>query len=427
MEDSRLKSTAICVTDICNLHNDKWLLRIVQYHTEPTSYFAFAPSQAILSSIMIENISLAFFSVVLFLGCQHDFIVEMETASFVSAFVPSSSQKRQRIESNWRLEYSGPPINDNGEDISGDRLNVGSSGNNTNVTFSRSDDVSAAPNDFDNKVDIHYSRSNKFPVRKKESTSANASPRGVHYSRSNNFPDRKKGTVSANDHAERLSTFSFSSKSAPDEKMQGKKMTMREILSSIRGQIGLDAKTRSGENGRDDNTTSKPLNDNASLASTSTSLQHPLCDIDDEDCLSFSSLEPEFDSREVDTDSLCDAQDIDCHAILSKTYVHSDTVLAAALRSRSESIQSERIYENWMRAHCPTSFVAVSNRDWIRRVDMETYPVVACGGARGGVYVVNLEAKNVIAKVDDVHSAQVEKGGPNQSKVNRNAEVAKQG
>jgi hypothetical protein len=41
--------------------------------------------------------------------------------------------------------------------------------------------------------------------------------------------------------------------------------------------------------------------------------------------------------------------------------------------------------------------------------------------------VVNLEEKNVIAKVDEVHSVQVEQGGANPSKVNTNTEMAKQG
>jgi WD40 repeat protein len=127
----------------------------------------------------------------------------------------------------------------------------------------------------------------------------------------------------------------------------------------------------------------------------------------------------------VPSDSLCDAQDIDCQALLSKTYIHSDSFLAADLRSRSESIQSERIYENWMGAHCPTSFVAVSSQDWVRRVDMEAYPIAVCGGARGGVYVVNMEDKNVIAMADDVHSVQVEEKA-NQSKVHVATEMAKQ-
>ena len=76
-----------------------------------------------------------------------------------------------------------------------------------------------------------------------------------------------------------------------------------------------------------------------------------------------------------------------------------------------------------MGAHCPTSFVAVSSQDWVRRVDMEAYPIAVCGGARGGVYVVNMEDKNVIAMADDVHSVQVEEKA-NQSKVHVATEMA---
>jgi len=365
------------------------------------------------------------FALVLLLGCQH------QSSSTIEAFVfPCQSQ---RIRTS--LQYGLPES----EDVSG----------NKNMTYSRND---TAPNDFNNKVDIHDSRSTKFPDRKKENASTNASPRGVHYSRSSNFPDRQKGQLSANDHAERLSTFSFSSNSSPnkqDEKKmqmkQNKKKSVRDFLSSslssIKGKIG---KARSSEGTSDEKTAStddKTMKNDAALAGVSSSEiimdgdnhhQNLLCDVDDEDCLSFSTLDPEyhslmFHSGEVTgADSLCDAQDIDCQALLPKTYLHSDSFLAADLRSRSESIVSERVYNNWIGAHCPTSFVSVG-QDWVRRVDMENYPIAVCGSARGGLFVVNLEEKNVIAKVDEVHSVQVEQGGANPSKVNTNTEMAKQG
>lgn len=113
-------------------------------------------------------------------------------------------------------------------------------------------------------------------------------------------------------------------------------------------------------------------------------------------------------------DPLCDFEDVDCQAFLPQTVTNhlsdlpSDTYLATQLKTRSESIQQERIEYNWKVAHCPTSFVVVSNSDYIRRVHMETYPIAVCGGARGGVYVVNLESKNVIGKVEGVHIGQVE-------------------
>ena len=39
---------------------------------------------------------------------------------------------------------------------------------------------------------------------------------------------------------------------------------------------------------------------------------------------------------------------------------------------------------------------------------METYPIVVCGGTRGGVYLVNVEGKSTLGKVEGAHIAQVE-------------------
>lgn len=139
----------------------------------------------------------------------------------------------------------------------------------------------------------------------------------------------------------------------------------------------------------------------------------PACPVDDEDCLAFSSLDDQplgFNSN-TNEDPLCDPNDVDCQSFLPKTYLHSDSFLAAELKTRSDSIQQERIDHNWRTAHCPTTFVSVSSSDWVRRVSMETYPIAVCGGARGGVYVVNLEEKNIIGKVEGAHVVQVEQQG----------------
>lgn len=377
-------------------------------------------------------ISTALVAQLLLLCCHQSLIGQVE------AFVTSCTQRSGRFSS---LSY-GPPKSDE-DDLFGN--------NNTTYSATHND---TAPNDFNNKVNIHYSRSNKFPERKKESTSE-ANARGIHYSRSNNFPDRQKGKLSANDNAERLSTFSFSSNAASKKqdakkKSQNKKKSVREFLSSslssIKGRIG---KARSSEDVIDNKTTS--TDDNASskedivgryssfsssevpvdISSSAEAFMgengplDPLCDVDDEDCHSFSSLDPEYNS--LASPSLYDAQDnLDFEALLPTTYLHSDSFLEADLRRRSESILNERVYDNWMGAHCPTTFVSVG-QDWVRRVDMETFPIAVCGGARGGVYLVNLEEKKVIAKVDEVHNVQVDQGGANPSKVNANIEMAKQG
>ena len=321
-------------------------------------------------------------------------------AVFTLLAVLSCSQRIQAFVAPYPTEFRssylqyGPPE----DDVLGSK----------NFTYYRNN---TAPNDFNSKVDIHYSRSTKFPERKKENSSTNASPRGIHYSRSTNFPDRQKGKISANDNAERLSTFSFSSNAASKKQDTKKKKTVREFLSSslssIKGKIG---KTRSVEKEDEKEDPESIVKEND---------PDPLCDIDDEDCHAFSTLDSEYAPN--------DAQNFDFQDWLLPTDdIHSDAFLAANLRSRSESIMNKRVYENWMSAHCPTTFVSVG-QDWVRRVDMDAYPIAVCGSARGGVYVVNLEDKNIIAKVEKAHSVQVHQGGANRSRVNTNTEVAKQG
>lgn len=141
----------------------------------------------------------------------------------------------------------------------------------------------------------------------------------------------------------------------------------------------------------------------------------PACSVDDEDCLAFSSLEGRSSafSPGANEDPLCDPQDVDCRAFLPPARLRSDAAtLAAALASRSESIARERLDRNWRTARCPTTFVAVSDKDWVRRVAMEAYPVAVCGGASGGLYVVDLEGKRTIAAAERAHAAQAEQDRP---------------
>lgn len=176
-------------------------------------------------------------------------------------------------------------------------------------------------------------------------------------------------------------------------------------------------------------TSSSPLSANTFQEQLNDELD-PACSIEDEDCIAFSSLDDQplvFNSNaNANEDPLCDPRDVDCQAFLPKTYLNSDTYLAAELATRSNFIEKERVDHNWQTAHCPTTFVSVSNSDWVRRVHMETYPLAVCGGARGGVYLVDLEENNVIAKVEGAHVVQVEQGKPNPNRVNTGAAMAKQ-
>ena len=117
----------------------------------------------------------------------------------------------------------------------------------------------------------------------------------------------------------------------------------------------------------------------------------PACSIEDEDCLAFSSLDdqPLIFNYNANEDPLCDPQDVDCQAFLPKTYLNSDTYLATKLRTRSSSIERERIDHNWRTAHCPTTFVSVSNSDMVRRVHMETYPIAVCGEYKSVIPISN--------------------------------------
>ena len=132
----------------------------------------------------------------------------------------------------------------------------------------------------------------------------------------------------------------------------------------------------------------------------------PMCPVEDEDCLAFSSLDNVFSSN-TNEDPLCNPDDVDCQAFLGPGEANSDTNLAAELKLRSNSLEQVIIDNNWKTAYCPTTFVLVSTSDWVRRVHMETYPICVCGGARGSIYVVNLETKNVIGKLEGAHHAQV--------------------
>ncbi|KAL7469635.1 hypothetical protein ACHAXS_009916 [Conticribra weissflogii] len=156
----------------------------------------------------------------------------------------------------------------------------------------------------------------------------------------------------------------------------------------------------------------------------------PACPVEDEDCLAFSSLyntaNPSFYNLPVDEHpdyqppnppyqtlldpqdgTLCEVEDIDCQALVPSTYLHSDAYLSHSFQSRYDSIRKDKIVQNWKMAKCPTTFVSISKEDWVRRVDMETYPRVVCGSARGSVYVVDLEKGKVESMAEAVHNVQV--------------------
>mmetsp|Transcript_19198 Transcript_19198/g.43311 ORF Transcript_19198/g.43311 Transcript_19198/m.43311 type:complete len:526 (+) Transcript_19198:76-1653(+) len=139
------------------------------------------------------------------------------------------------------------------------------------------------------------------------------------------------------------------------------------------------------------------------------SIADDTCALGDEDCLEFQSLQDDsvsYDSGTIE-DPLCDPSDVDCQAFLPRTYHNSDARLSAELSSRSETLRREMVLGNWISAKCPTRFVPVSSVDWVRRVAVDMWPIAVCGGARGHLYLVDLETKILLSTKEGAHATQV--------------------
>ena len=83
----------------------------------------------------------------------------------------------------------------------------------------------------------------------------------------------------------------------------------------------------------------------------------------------------------------------------------ADAILDA-LNARREQLQVESAArrERWVTAKCHSS-VRLMMDDWVRRLDLKRWPVVALGTAKGGVAVADLERGEVIARSpDNTHS-----------------------
>ena len=83
----------------------------------------------------------------------------------------------------------------------------------------------------------------------------------------------------------------------------------------------------------------------------------------------------------------------------------ADAILDA-LNARREQLQVESAArrERWVTAKCHSS-VRLMMDDWVRRLDLKRWPIVALGTAKGGVAVADLERGEVIARSpDNTHS-----------------------
>jgi len=83
----------------------------------------------------------------------------------------------------------------------------------------------------------------------------------------------------------------------------------------------------------------------------------------------------------------------------------ADTILDA-LNGRREQLQVESAArrERWVTAKCQSA-VRLMMDDWVRRLDLKRWPIVALGTAKGGVAVADLDRGEVIARSpDNTHS-----------------------
>ena len=74
----------------------------------------------------------------------------------------------------------------------------------------------------------------------------------------------------------------------------------------------------------------------------------------------------------------------------SKTWMES-------LKARQIEIDRENFFkeQKWRHADCQSG-IRIALPDWVRRLDV-AYPFVACGSAKGNIYVSNLETGELVA------------------------------
>mmetsp|Transcript_22696 Transcript_22696/g.65390 ORF Transcript_22696/g.65390 Transcript_22696/m.65390 type:complete len:633 (+) Transcript_22696:91-1989(+) len=84
----------------------------------------------------------------------------------------------------------------------------------------------------------------------------------------------------------------------------------------------------------------------------------------------------------------------------------STDAILDALNARREQLQVESAArrERWVTAKCQSA-VRLMMDDWVRRLDLKRWPIVALGTAKGGVVVADLDRGEVIARSpDNTHS-----------------------
>ena len=87
--------------------------------------------------------------------------------------------------------------------------------------------------------------------------------------------------------------------------------------------------------------------------------------------------------------------------------VPSDATLLASLQNRLGEIRTDAnaVLKRWRAGKC-RSAIRLSLDDWVRRIDVHTWPFALVGSSSGSIYLADLSVGSTIAKADGVHDAQ---------------------
>ncbi len=84
-------------------------------------------------------------------------------------------------------------------------------------------------------------------------------------------------------------------------------------------------------------------------------------------------------------------------------------VLQSSLRARAQQLQDEQAWQaqQWRRPdQSLQTYQAAILPDWIRRFDVDRYPLAACGSCSGQLFVVNLETRQILAATSSAETIE---------------------
>jgi len=163
----------------------------------------------------------------------------------------------------------------------------------------------------------------------------------------------------------------------------------------------------------DDNTMDCPIEDDDCFAFSLLATLSSSSNGKDDDAVVTTTLDSTTRNNEVAVDQTCPIEDTDCLSFLPEIHelyvtVDDATRITNELVSRSQTITTTRIENNWRTANCPTRFVSIPYTNRVRMVNVDSSSldsnmVAVCGTSHGDVYVVNLETETVLAQAEGAH------------------------